>query len=336
MDFGELVDATLDDLNLQPVSAGVTETVTRVRRWINDAHRIILRDPRTAGLRAGSLSFSSVAGQQIVALPQAFERLITIVQPTTNIRLRLMTDDAVKLIDPGDRSLGQPTHWVPWGYVQVLVQPGPTTPMVFAASDNPADTTFAIMLTGVSAAGDTVVLPGTVPLNPTDATLRVPVSAVQTIIAWSVVPSAAGTLPAGAISLWSAATGGVCLARTPRGATAVQYQAIRLWPTPSDARTYLCTGEFQIPLLAADGDVPLVPPSYHDMLGIYARMRQYRKEGDTTRYALEQAEWETWLGRLRAFVQYPPDYFPVAGSLSEGVGFSDLGPGYPNDRWILP
>jgi hypothetical protein len=124
------------------------------------------------------------------------------------------------------------------------------------------------------------------------------------------------------------------LARMPIGRTTVQYQAIRLWPTPSADLAYTVDGQFLIPTLVNESDVPMLPESYHDMLVCYARFRQYKFNGDETRAAMEHTEWMRWLGSLQAYVEYPQDYRPVMAVLHEdGLRWNNVGAWYPADGW---
>ena len=88
--------------------------------------------------------------------------------------------------------------------------------------------------------------------------------------------------------------------------------------------------------MSASTDVPHLPDSYHDMLPVYARAREYQKAGDMERYSTTMAEWQQWTQRLQVYVQYPADYVPVPGRLGvgSGLGFNDLGGAYPAD-WFL-
>jgi len=328
MTFGEILDNTLDDLNLHPASAGVTETVTRIKRWINEAHRALLRDPQTADLRNGTLTFTTEPSQASYALPQAFERLISIVQPDQNTRLLYQTLNLETSIDPGHRSLGNPSHWSPEGYWPVMRQPNGTGLWVTAP-----DQVMSMQVQGVRTNGDQRQLFSNLITPPTGRVQFGVETDWASLISWS-VPKA---LQSYEVSLYDAPTGGHLLGRLPQLATAVRYQVIRLWPIPAAALPYVVQGEFQIPSMIYDDEEPMLPPSFHDMLGVYARMRQYKKEGDTTRAAYEENEWVVWQDKLRSFVQFPPDYHPIAGQhASLGHGWSDLGPGYPADRWMRP
>ena len=101
MNLGQLASAVYGDLGY---TQGTTEVQTRTYRWLNEAHKKILRDPSLIGLRQIELSFSTVANQAMYGLPQAFERIDNIVQVSTSRRLRFMTMDRMKLIDPGNRT----------------------------------------------------------------------------------------------------------------------------------------------------------------------------------------------------------------------------------------
>src|SRR5690242_15010363 len=138
----------------------------------------------------------------------------------------------------------------------------------------------------------------------------------------------------GAVSLYDAAAAGNELGRIPIGTQSVKYQGIRLWPTPAAALTYTVDGNFEVTDLTNNTDVPLLPPSFHDMLVVYGKLQQFKKDGDVTRVAIAQREWETWTGKLYASVESPADYRPVAGSLNGGVGVNDLGGWYPADFYL--
>jgi len=325
MTFGEILDNTLDDLNLHPASAGVTETVTRIKRWINEAHRALLRDPQTADLRNGTLTFTTVPSEASYALPQAFERLLSIVQPDQNTRLLYQTLNLETSIDPGHRSLGTPSHWSPEGYWPVMRQPNGTGLWV-----STSDVTVQMQVVGVRTNGDQRSFYDNV-VGPTSGRVQFGLDTDwASLISWSVAKYGLSS----EVSLYDAPTGGHLLGRIPAGVSAVRYQVIRLWPTPGAALPYTVAGEFQIPDMTFDDNEPMLPVSFHDMLGVYARMRLYKKEGDTTRAAYEENEWVTWQDKLRSFVQFPPDYHPIAGQHALGHGWTDLGSGYPADRWF--
>lgn len=322
MTFAELKAQCYRDTGYQ--ASPPSDVVTRFAAWINEGHRHLLRLPSMTELRQGTLSFSSVANQPIYGMPQAFERMDALMQVSNNIRLRMLTRDQYRLVDPGERSNGTPYCWVPVGLVPVLLQPAALP--IYAVSTSGSDTTQTVNLIGITSDGD---MQGqkTAALN---GLTRVQVGTFTdytTVISWTLTAACAGD-----VDLYDAVTAGNLLARIPAGATSVQYQGIRLWPTPGAALLYTVDGQFEIPTLVNDNDVPLTPPSYHDLFSAYGRMREYERTNDP-RYDKAQAEYELGVQKLRSFVEFPPDYHPVAGSALSGFRWTNLGSWYPGDGW---
>lgn len=327
MNLGQLALAVYGDTGYTTVPADPA-VQTRVYRWINEAHRKILREPSMMGLRQIQLSVNSVANQPMLALPMAFEKVDTIVQITNSRRLRYMTLDRSTLIDPANRSSGVPDFWGgPW-WEPVATEPASTG--VWVVSSSISDTTQKVNFQGIRANGEIQALQQ-VTIN---GLTRVPIQSAVTDFAWiemwNLDSAAVGT-----ISLYDAATLGNELARIPIGATSVQYQVVRLWPTPADVYAFTVQGVAEITDLTNATDVPLLPPSYHDILSAYARMKEYERTQDNTRFPIAQGEYLEGLAKLKAFVEWPPDYRPIAGGGGPlGVTWPNLPGGwYPADTW---
>lgn len=324
MNFGQMKAAIFDDLNYQANPSPIV--INRVERWVNEAHNHVLRLPGMTGLRQGTVRFTSEADRAYYGLPQVFERIDAIVQESNNIRLLERTRDWYRSVDPGERSNGNPYVYVPEGLQQAFRQPDETG--VWIASDDSGDTTQVVRLVGIRADGDQVA-EATATLN---GLTRVQIGTLTDYVwiqKWDVSSTCAGI-----VMLYDAASSGNELARLPVGRTAVQYEGIRLWPTPSAALDYVADGQFLIPTLTHDEDVPMLPESYHDMLPCYVRFREYKKSGDAQRAAMEQSEWQNWIGRLQAFVEYTPDYRPVAGTINDdNFRWNNLGSWFAPDGW---
>ncbi len=324
MNFGQMTSAIFDDLNYQPNPSPIV--VTRIKRWANEAHSHVLRLPGLTGLRQGTVQFSSEANRGYYGLPQVFERIDAIVQQSNNVRLALRTRDWFRSVDPGERSNGNPYVYVPEGLQQAFRQPDETG--VWVVSDDATDTAQVVRLVGIRENGDQH--------QQVSATLngltRVQVGTITNYVwiqKWDVSSTCAGT-----VRLYDAAVLGNELARLPVNRTAVQYEGIRLWPTPSAALDYVADGQLLIPQLVNDDDVPMLPDSYHDMLPCYVRFREYKKSGDATRASMEQSEWLNWIARLQAFIEYTPDYRPVAGTVNnDNFRWNNLGSWFPADGW---
>ncbi len=326
MTFLELKQAVYADTGF--ISAPPTEVITRVGRWINEAHKRVLRDPAMSNLRQGTFSFASVASQTTYALPEVFENIDGIVQESNNVTLRLMTPASYRLIDPGETAIGNPYYYVPLGWESIYVKPDQSTGTgIWAESTSAADTTQTVTIQGVRLNGD---LQGEISATLT-GTSRVALGTITDYIdvrTWNISAVAVGT-----IRLINTLVAGTELARIRPGAKSVQYNMIRLWPTPSAVLSYRVDGQLKVGDMIADTDIPLFPPTYHDVLADYGRMREYERTGDS-RYGTAKVAYEDGSVKLREYVQFPPDYRPIAGRLSQGgVGWTNLPGGFfPTDR----
>lgn len=61
------------------------------------------------------------------------------------------------------------------------------------------------------------------------------------------------------------------------GATTI---LVRLWPTPASVLTLEVDDAAPTTALSADGDIPVVPVDFHDLLGMMARLKDYEKKAD--------------------------------------------------------
>ncbi len=326
MTFLEITQRVYQDCGYAAVPA--TDVITRVKAWINDGHRRLLRDPAMTDLRQGTLCFSSIASVPIYGAPQVFERIDVIVQPDNNRRLRMMTRDLYRALDPGETASGLPSHWVPEGLWPVLRQPNETG--LYLVSTSASDTAVVVNLQGATGTASAAGL-GHAPVQTTlTGTTRVQVGTDVTyrlVESWNLASVAVGS-----VQLWDAAIGGNLLANIPVGFRSVQYDAIRLWPTPASAWTFNVDGQYAIPALVQDTDIPMLPPSYHELLADYGRMKEYERTQDG-RYGMAASQWADGSTKLKTFVQFPSDYRPVAGQPSSRFGFTNLPDGwYPADR----
>lgn len=329
MNFAAMLAAAYDDLNygLSPSP----QVVTRMRRWINEGYLHLLRKPGLTNLRQGSLNFDSVADQDVYGLPQAFDKLPdAVVQESNNWRLQYRSRDWFRTVDPGETDSGNPYVWMPSGLTPVLRQPDQSAGSgVWAVSSDAADTTQSVIFAGIRAGGSQPS-PFATTLTGTTRVALGSYTDYVTVRAWSLSSSCAGT-----VSLYDASSSGNLLAEITIGDTSVQYQGVRLWPTPAAVLTYRVDGQFSIRPMSKDSDVPMLPESYHDMLPVYARMREYAKQGDNNKLLVAREEWDKWERSLLNYVGYASDYVPVPGRLSEGrIGWNDLGGAYPAD-WFL-
>jgi hypothetical protein len=118
------------------------------------------------------------------------------------------------------------------------------------------------------------------------------------------------------------------------GDTSVQYERLRLWPTPSEVSTYQVDGPLVIRDLSRTYDVPLLPADFHALLTDFGRMREYEYRDDT-RAAMAAAGFTQKLKALRDRIVDPPDYRPRVGRLPDRHTNLDGAGGvlYPPGRW---
>lgn len=326
MTFLQIVTAVYDDLNYQ--AAPAADVVARLKRYVNEGYTHLLRQPRLTDLRNGTIAVASVAAQPIYGLPQAFDRITAIVDTTNSLRLTAQTQDWYRTADPGEQASGTPYAWVPQGWVPVFFQPASTG--VWVASSSASDITpLTARLNGIRANGDPV---GVVTTTLTGTT-RVAMGTLTDYVAVH-TPFSLSAAAVGTVSFYNAASAGSEIARIPIGAVTAQYMGIRLWPTPGAALTYKVDGQLAIEDMVSDTDTPILPPPYHEMLGVYARLRFAKKMGDWGRFQAEQGEWERWSNQLLSFVEYPADYHPVRGGRSlDALRWNNLGGAYPPDGY---
>lgn len=334
MTFGQLQTAVYQVCGYPPPVQPVV--VGRVKNWINEAHRHCLRQPGLVELRQRSgIQFISTPGQAIYTFGFAFERIDAVVERTSHRRLRSISRDLFRSVDPAETSLGTPTCYVPEGWQPRFAVPDSTG--IWAVSSDPFDLTQMVYLTGIRGRSRGDIRPE-VPTQ-LNGNTRVHLGGVGAgddyvdIISWSL-----SSICAGDVRLYDSSAPGVSpdteLSRIPAGIVYAQYWCVRLWPTPSGAVTYYVDGQIEIPELVHETDIPMLPPSYHDVLAAFARMREYERTGDS-RFAVAAAEWERGIAQMRSFVNFPDDWKPVAGSMSSVDRGSNLGAGFPAD-WGWP
>lgn len=303
-----------------------TAVVTRTGDWINQGYRRLLRLAGLTDVRPLTMTFSTANTQKYYAIAQSMERIDEMVNTTQQRRMDYMTRDEFRAIDPGEITTGSPpTHWVPWGYAPVLLQPSSTG--LWAASSAAGDTTQTVTVQGITVAGvtqsaATAVLTGTT---------RVALGAVTTyvdVLKFNLSATAVGT-----VSLFDAAAAGNTLGTILIGDKSVQYQIIRLWPTATATETITVDGQTTLANLSADTDIPILPTIWHDLLVTYAEMMEYKRAGNASAFIIAKNDWDAGSVRMRSQIQFPPDYRPVAGvnTYNNSSGWNGLTGYFPAD-----
>ncbi len=325
MTFAEMVAAAEDDLGYTQPS---TTQTTRIKRWINEGYRHLLSQPGREKLRDGTITLTTIANQASYAMPQECSLIYRMIQVDNQQPLIGMTMDEYRRSNPGLNQLSNFAYrYVPYGWAPVFQQPAGTG--LWVSSSDAADTTQKVNIGGFLTNGDLVepvqsaVLTGTVRLQ------------IGASTAWDLLTKVSLTATcAGVVTLWDAAVGGNVLVRIRPTFTSAQYWHLILFPTPSDAGVAY-TVDVQLALydLVGDTDIPLLPPDFHDMLPLYARMRDFQMSADTMRFTTTQSEWQRRGIDLARRLDWDKSVNLAMGAGS-GYGFNNLGGWYPADYII--
>ncbi len=89
------------------------------------------------------------------------------------------------------------------------------------------------------------------------------------------------------------------------GRSSTNQLKLKLYPVPNAVYTIEYDYYLAPAALDSDGDVPAMPPLYHDMLIDFALWKGYQYERDTAQTAYYKALWEEKLIQLRSAYQYP-------------------------------
>jgi hypothetical protein len=327
MTLNDLLAALQSDLGYDAIPSAVV--TTRLTRFLNDGYRQLLSLPEMLPLRLANVTFTSLAAIKNYGVPQNIVQISHLVDTTSAIRLRLMTLDEFRTIDPQENSSGTPTHYIPIGLHPV--QRDPDRSSIYVTSVSPLDITQTLTVRTMRNVDNidtdthlaTVTLAGTTPVL-----VDVFVDAIQSL--------QLSAPCVGSVQLYDSNT-----LLTPEHRLAsiqapnltVQYLGIRLWPTPSDARIYQLDGTLSIQDLSTTNTIPLVPEDFQDILADFGRMREYEYRDDS-RFAMAQAGYTEKLKSLRDRINFPPDYRPRVGRLHDRSNNLDHnGVAFPSGRW---
>jgi hypothetical protein len=318
----ELLTECADDNNLGTLTPQVR---ARLLRYLNQGLRRILSMPGMA-LVANSdppFTFTSVADQPRVVLPESVVEVSTITERDNDTRLDPLTLDLYRRLAPDPTQVsGTPTHYVPLGRVALATLPSNASEL-FVKSTSALDVA-PCTLRGVITDG----YQRSVSVTMTGATA---VSLNTSITSWIDVSDWFVSVPAvGTITLHEDSGAGTELARITIGQHRPRYQGFYLYPTPSGAITYYVDSRRRTVELKTDEDEPPWDEDYHWVLGAYARMRQYEKTKDA-RYLTAKEDFGAGLAALIHKTTCPPERLPVPGGFVDRG--SNLGPFFPPGRW---
>ncbi len=310
---------------LRYASSPDAAVVTRIKAMVNETHEELLARPGMSPLLYGSMTVASEADRPRYGLSGVAQ--VRSVTETTNdqaLPMRSLAWYRATNPDPASNT-GVPEFVIPLGIVAVEQVPAVTGTGLWAVSSSASDTVPTVTIDAIRVNG--------YPHSPSATTLtgttRVQIGTLTDYIDVTQFQLSAACV--GDIRLYDAASSGNVLAVIPRGQTTSRYWGFILTPTPSDAVTYTADVEREVQTLTADTDEPLLPPRFHRLLAMGARLKEYEYLQDDRRAIAEQ-EYVVGVHQMHYAVTCPQDYIAVPGGQTDHVG-SNLGPWFPAGRW---
>lgn len=295
------------------------ETQQRIRTFINERHRMLLR--KFSHLRDTTLAFDTVAGIQAYALPeQGIARVNRIWDTTNDYSLEQRSLGWLRSVDP-DPPQATPTYWIPEGYAQVHTQPDDASE-VFVTSTSASDVNRCYvegMITGGHRRTAEVTMTGT-----TAVSLSATIANWIQIDKFYLSEDAVGT-----VTLHADSGAGDELSKIAIGDTYAKYLSFLLYPTPSAVVEYACDVTRWIADMVNPLDEPLLPADFHDLLSIGARLDEY-EHSDDSRRRLAEVEWDEGVKDLTSWlVAHPSVRIDLNTEMARAGERSRLGPWYP-------
>jgi hypothetical protein len=296
---------------------------TRVGSFINEAHRELLALPGLSHLRDDVLVMTAVANYGRMGLPSIVARVKGIVDRLNNHKLRQVPLAELRLDDPAQSFTGgYPTQYSMCGYQQVQFQPTTATGL-WAVSSSASDTS------GPKVFCETITTGGYRGVTSVTGT---PLTGISRIALGSrtdhieVHKFYVDQPPVGYISLYNSATVGVELARIEPTLTYARYLAVEFWPIQTTDTTLYIDCTRAVFDMTQDNDEPLLPPDFHYVLGIGARVKEYELVDDS-RAVQGRADYLRGQAALRSWVLNDGD--KLASLRHTPVRWSQLGPTFP-------
>lgn len=254
--FKDLQDRVLR--HLDETASGSPTTLALVKDFLNTAHQLRCQEfPWAFMLWPREVTFSTVSGTRLYALHEEFGRPLYFRNQTTT---QYLEEIPARGLPENGRDWTQDTsdaqHFFFAGQGAVSVQPGSSGAVVTIVSSSAADTASAQAITiyGENASGHVV----SEALTPSGTT---PVVGTTTFYAISDVVKS--TSWAGTLTLSVGAATGLTLLPTQ---LAKQYRLIHFVESPAAAQTIGYRFYRKVRPLEADGDIPLIPGPWSDLL----------------------------------------------------------------------
>lgn len=270
---------------------------TRLKSFLNEAHRELLSLPGMERLRDDTLAITANANQVRTGLPPAVGRIHGITDHANNRKLEQVPISELRNLDPGQTfNSGYAFQYAVVGYRQIQVQPSAATG-IWAVSSVAGDTAQKVFLEGLTTGGYH----------------HIPASAGTTLTGMSRVQLGArtdliqldkfylDTTTTGYVSLFDAVTAGNELARIEPGVLYSRYLTVEWYPVQTaDVIEYVDYSRNIFDMVNST-DEPLLPPDFHYLLGLGARIKEYELLDDG-RGGQARADYERGKAALRSWV----------------------------------
>ena len=288
---------------------------SRVLRFLNEEYHSLMGRKGLEKLRRAVLTFSSIANVDMVALPYACSRVITVLDRTNMYPLTEMSLADIRAKDPGSINVTTfPQQYVVYNLSSPVVR-DPTAPAeLFVKSTSASDLGTRAFLQGIVGG---YPYSRDVQLNGTTA-----VSFDATITTWSAVKKFyVSTDTFGDIVLTMTSGAGTVLSFIPSGRRFARYSRLLLWGIPSSSLTYYADVELTIDDLLSQHDEPLLPEDFHPLLSALVETREWMKRKDTAMIQIAKARAIDLRRDLHMHLQKPSG---IANPVDQR--FSQLGP----------
>lgn len=320
MNLGAIRSVLYRRLNYVPPQPSV---IARLDDFINETHRELCSLPELERIRLDVTPITVYANTARTGLPPVIARLKAVTDRTNQLKLQQVPLADLRLQDPGQQNTGSyPLRYAVIGN-QAVYRP-PATTGLWAVSSSASDTTQKAYVESVTTGGypNQPTLTGTI----LTGTSRVQIGTLTSHI--EVTKFYIDNVGLGSVSLYDAVTAGNELARIPIGQSNSRYWAVEWSPIPTSDTTEYVDYERQIYDLTQASDEPLLPPDYHSLIGVGARMKEYEYLDDTRLIAARQF-YEAGKDALKSFMNDDGDRM---GSLRPTrQRWSRLGGTYPSE-----
>lgn len=297
----------------------------RIYGYLNDRHRRLCSLPGCEILRRETgPAVTLTASTATYALNMPIQKVLA-VRDTTNDRTLVQRDlNWYRMVDP-DPTTGTQEYWIPMHWSPALRDIGGSG--LWAVSSSGSDTDITPSIETIDTNGShtqTTMSPNL------DGTTRVQVGTAtnhQRLLRFSIDTAAVGV-----VSLYDAAVSGNVVSTIQLGRTNASFLTIALYPTPAAADSIVVDYVHYIRDFSVAYDEPQLPPDFHYLVALGAKIDEGTKKDDLQRVARWEREYAQGQARLIDFLNNGPDVVAVPGQVWER-GKSNLGAGFPSGIW---